>query len=240
VLFERGESSEKGIAAFYLGQIAEDRGAPQDAVKYYRQVSFGDQFAPAQIRVANILVKQTDGLSAAREHLQVSAKVYPPAKSQLLVAEAHLLRDVGRNEEALQLLNTVILQQPDQAEALYDAAMLAEKLGRMDVVESNLRRVIHLRPENAHAYNALGYSFADRGIRLDEAYKLIAKASELAPEDPLQKAYVIKKDAEIAAHLGEVLWMLGRQDDAQRIWAEAVMRHPTNGELKAVQQKFLR
>ena len=262
VLFERGESSEKGIAAFYLGQIAEDRGAPQDAVKYYRQVSFGDQFAPAQIRVANILVKQKDGLPAAREHLQISAKVYPPAKSQLLVAEAHLLRDVGRDEEALQLLNTVILQQPDQAEALYDAAMLAEKLGRMDVVESNLRRVIHLRPENAHAYNALGYSFADRGIRLDEAYKLIAKATELAPEDPfimdsmgwvlfkqgdfqgalvfLQKAYVIKKDAEIAAHLGEVLWMLGRQDDAQRIWAEAVKRHPANGELKAVQQKFLR
>lgn len=261
VLFERGEASEKGVAAFYLGQISEDRGALQDAVKYYRQVSFGEQFASAQIRVANILVKQADGLAAAREHLQISAKVYPPAKPQLLVAEAHLLRDVGRDEEALQLLNMVILQQPDQAEALYDAAMLAEKLGRMDVVESNLRRVIHLRPDNAHAYNALGYSFADRGIRLDEAYQLIAKAAELAPEDPfimdsmgwvlfrqgdfqgalvyLQKAYVLKKDAEIAAHLGEVLWMLNRRDEAQRIWSEAAMRHPANGELKAVQKKFL-
>lgn len=262
VLFERGEPAEKGVAAFYLGQISEERGAFPEAVKFYRQVSFGEQFAPAQIRVARILVKQEGGLSAAREHLQVSAKVYPPAKSQLLVAEAQLLREAGRDEEALVLLNSVILQQPDQAEALYDAAMLAEKLGRMDVVESNLRRVIVLRPENAHAYNALGYSFAERGIRLDEARKLIAKATELAPEDPfimdsmgwvlfrqgdfqgalayLQKAYVLKQDAEIAAHIGEVLWALDRREEAQRIWAEAAIRHPDNSELKAVQQKFKR
>ncbi|MDQ5918767.1 MAG: hypothetical protein QG660_1881, partial [Pseudomonadota bacterium] len=150
----------------------------------------------------------------------------------------------------------------NQAEILYDAALLAERLGRMDVVESNLRRVIELRPDNAHAYNALGYSFADRGVRLDEARQLIAKANELQPEDPfimdslgwvlfkqgdlsgalnyLQQAYTKKADAEIAAHLGEVLWMLDRRDEAQRTWAAALKRYPGNEVLQAVQKKFLR
>ena len=173
-----------------------------------------------------------------------------------------MLRDAGRDAEALALLERVIAQQPDQAEVLYDAALLAEKLGHMNVVESNLRRVIELRPDNAHAYNALGYSLADRGIRLDEARQLIAKAAELAPEDPfimdsmgwvlfrqgdlqgalafLERAYAIKKDAEIAAHLGEVLWALDRRDDAKRTWADAARRHPDNGALKAVREKFAR
>ena len=132
----------------------------------------------------------------------------------------------------------------------------------MNIVEANLRRVIELRPDNAHAYNALGYSLAERGIRLDEARQLIAKALELAPEDPfimdsmgwvlfrqgdlqgaltfLEKAYAIKKDAEIAAHLGEVLWVLERREEAQKIWADAAKRHPGNAELKAVRAKFVR
>lgn len=260
-LLERGEPAEKGVAAFYLGQIAEERQAYPEAMKYYRQVAVGDQFATAQIRVAQILVKQGAGLPAAREHLQSSAKLYPAAKTQLVVSEAQLLRDAGRDEEALALLDQVIAQQPNQSEALYDAALLAEKLGRMDVVESNLRRVIELRPDSAHAYNALGYSLADRGIRLEEARQLIAKAAELAPEDPfimdsmgwvlfrqgdtqgalgfLQRAYALKKDAEIAAHLGEVLWTLGRRDEAKEVWGEAAKRFPDNSELKAVQKKFL-
>ncbi|MFA7292717.1 MAG: tetratricopeptide repeat protein [Rhodocyclaceae bacterium] len=261
-LLARGEPSEKGVAAFYLGQIAEDRQAYTEAIGYYRQVASGDQYATAQIRTAQLLVKQGAGLAAAQEHLQASAKRYPPAQTQFLIAEAQLLRDAGQDAEALALLERVIAQQPDQAEVLYDAALLAEKLGRMNVVESNLRRVIELRPDNAHAYNALGYSLADRGIRLDESRQLIARAAELAPEDPfimdsmgwvlfrqgdlqgaltfLEKAYAIKQDAEIAAHLGEVLWVLDRRDDAQRTWADAAKRHPDNAVLKAIREKFAR
>lgn len=261
-LLARGEPSEKGVAAFYLGQIAEDRQTYPEAIAFYRQVASGDQYATAQIRTAQLLVKQGAGLAAAQEHLQASAKRYPPAQTQFVVAEAQLLRDAGRDAEALALLERVIAQQPDQAEVLYDAALLAEKLGHMNVVESNLRRVIELRPDNAHAYNALGYSMADRGIRLDEARQLIAKAAELAPEDPfimdsmgwvlfrqgdlqgalafLEKAYAIKKDAEIAAHLGEVLWALDRRDDAKQTWADAAKRYPDNSALKAVREKFAR
>jgi Flp pilus assembly protein TadD len=261
-LLQRGEPSEKGVAAFYLGQIAEDRQAYDEAVGYYRQVASGEQYATAQIRTAQLLIKQGGNLAVAQEHLQTSAKRYPPAQTQFVVAEAQLLRDAGRDEEALALLDQVNAKQPDQAEVLYDAALLAEKLGRMNIVEANLRRVIELRPDNAHAYNALGYSLAERGIRLDEARQLIVKALELAPEDPfimdsmgwvlfrqgdlqgaltfLEKAYAIKKDAEIAAHLGEVLWVLERREEAQKIWADAAKRHPGNAELKAVREKFVR
>lgn len=257
----RGEATERSIAAFYLGQIAEDRGALGDALGFYRQVATGEQYAPAQVRVANLMLRQGGGLSAARAHLQESAGRYPPAQSQFLLAEAQLLREAGNDAEAFALLDRALEQQPNQPEVLYDAALLAEKLGRMDVVETNLRRVITLRPDNAHAYNALGYSFADRGIRLDEARALIAKAHELAPEDPfimdslgwvlfkqgdlngaldyLRRAYALRADAEIAAHLGEVLWLLERRDEARRTWADAAKRHPDNEVLNAVRRKYL-
>lgn len=257
----RGEPSEKNIAAFYLGQIAEDRGAGTEALGFYRQVTDGEQYVPAQIRVAHLLVKEGGGLAMASQHLQGAAKRYPAAKAQFLLAEAQLLRDAGRDKDALALLDQSLAQQPDQAEVLYDAALLAERLGRMEVVETNLRRVIELRPESAHAYNALGYSYADRGIRLEEARQLIAKANALSPDDPfimdsmgwvlfrlgdlqgaldyLQRAYRIKADAEIAAHLGEVLWQLDRRDEAQRTWDEAAKRHPGNEVLSAVRKKYL-
>jgi Flp pilus assembly protein TadD len=133
---------------------------------------------------------------------------------------------------------------------LYDFAMAAERLNRLDVLETSLRRLIQLKPDHAQAYNALGYTFADRNIRLDEAQALLDKALSLTPDDAfiidsvgwlqfrlgdlekalgyLQRAYAARPDAEIAAHLGEVLWAMGRHDDANRIWDEAVSKAPTN------------
>jgi Flp pilus assembly protein TadD len=135
-------------------------------------------------------------------------------------------------------------------------ALLAEKLGRVDVLEANLRKVIRLKPEHAHAYNALGYSFAERNERLPEAHQLIVKALQLAPDDPfiidslgwvlfrmgdnagalsqLQRAFSIRPDPEIAAHLGEVLWMLGRRDEAKKTWRDAAKAHPGNEALAEV------
>ena len=259
-LLERGDLSERNVAAFYLGQIAEDRKQYDAAIGYFREVNGGEQMATAQVRVAQLLVRAGAGLGEARESLHAAAKRYPAGETQFLLAEAQLLRDAGREAEALALLDRALARQPDQAEILYDAAMLAEKLGRLDVVEKNLRRVIELKPENAHAYNALGYTFADRNLRLDEARELIARALALAPDDPfiidsmgwvlyrqgelaaaleqLQKAYARKPDAEIAAHLGEVLWALGRQEEARAVWREAAKRHPDNAELTTVMKKF--
>jgi Flp pilus assembly protein TadD len=151
--------------------------------------------------------------------------------------------------------------QPNEPDLLYDQAMIAERLNKIDVLEANLARVIEIKPDNAHAYNALGYSLADRNVRLDEARKLIAKALSLAPDDPfildsmgwvlfrlgqadealkhLERAYAQRKDPEIAAHLGEVLWSIGRRDDARKVWLEAKSRDPGNEVLGAVLKKFL-
>ena len=149
---------------------------------------------------------------------------------------------------------------PDSFELLYDRAMAAERVDRLDVLEADLRRVIELKPDYAHAYNALGYTLADRTDRLEEAQELIGKAMKLAPEDPfildsqgwvyyrrgqleealksLRLAYSARPDPEIAAHLGEVLWKLGRKDEASRVWKTALSDHPDHETLLAVIQKF--
>ena len=143
---------------------------------------------------------------------------------------------------------------------LYETALLAEKLGRLDLLESRLRKLIELRPESAQAYNALGYSYAERNLRLPEARELIEKALKLAPEDSfildslgwvlyrqgdlpgaltiLERAYAKRSDPEIAAHLGEVLWVLGRKEDAGRILREAQQKFPTNEALADLVKKF--
>lgn len=246
-------------AHFYLGQIAEEGKKPGAALEEYAQIGFGDYYVAAQVRRAVILAGQGK-LDEARTLLKEAAARYAPGKIPFLMAQAHLLREARQNEEAFVLLQDAIREQPDQPELLYDAALLAEKLGRFDVLEAHLRRVIALRPDEAQAYNALGYTFADQGIRLDEAQSLIAKALELAPQDPfimdsmgwvhyrrgdlesaekyLSSAYRIRADPEIAAHLGEVLWMRDRREDARKLWREALETAPQNEALLAVWKKF--
>jgi tetratricopeptide (TPR) repeat protein len=183
-----------------------------------------------------------------------------PQRVQLLVAESQLLRDANQHKEAFDLLGDALAKVPDQPDLLYDHALTAEKLDRFDVLEANLKRLIQLRPEYAHAYNALGYSFADRNIRLPEAKQLIEKAVALAPEDyfivdslgwvlyrmgdlkgasaHLRRAWQNRPDGEIGAHLGEVLWMLGDRDEARRIWQEAQKVSPENETLQKTLKRF--
>jgi tetratricopeptide (TPR) repeat protein len=138
--------------------------------------------------------------------------------------------------------------------------MAAEKVNRLDVLEANLKQLIKLRPDHAHAYNALGYTFADRNQRIDEAYRLIETALKLAPDDPfiqdsmgwvlfrmgrgregldfLRRAYTQRPDPEIAAHLGEVLWALNERDQARKIWAESLEAHPNNELLQDTVKRF--
>jgi len=170
------------------------------------------------------------------------------------VAEAQLLRDANRTGDAYDLLGRALRDDPEQPELLYDYALTAEKLERYDVLESNLRKLIEVRPEHAHAYNALGYSLAERNTRLPEAKKLIEKALELAPEDyfiidsmgwvlyrqgdlkgaaeQLRRAYLGRPDAEIGAHLGEVLWVMGDRGEADRVWQESLKTAPDNETLQ--------
>lgn len=245
---------------FYLGQATEEQKKLPQALEWYRAVGEGEQYIPAQGRIAAILAKQGH-VGEARKLLQAIQSQSIPQRVQLVQAEAAVLRDSGAYKDAFDLLAQASEKYPNTPELLYDLAMAAEKVSRLDIVETNLRKLIELRPDHAHAYNALGYTLADRTDRLQEAHDLIEKALKLAPEDPfiqdsmgwvlyrmgrtqegqayLEKAFKRRPDPEIAAHLGEVLWVQGRRDDARRMWQAALADHPGNEALQAVVKKFL-
>ena len=252
---------DRNAVRFYLGQVSEEQKRWPDALKWYAEVTRGEQFMPAQVRSAQVLSKQGD-LDGARKFLRNVNVANTDQRVQLIIAEAQLLRDANQPKEAFAVMERGLDALPDQPDLLYDYAMLAEKLERVDLLESSLRKLIKLRPDHAHAYNALGYSLADRNERLDEAKELIESALKLAPDDSfiidsmgwvlyrqgkteealqlLQRAYAGRQDPEIAAHLGEVLWVLGRRSEAQKVWDEALSKAPSNDVLTKTVQRLKR
>ncbi|QEL63883.1 hypothetical protein OTERR_04070 [Oryzomicrobium terrae] len=251
--------ADPGLVRYQLGQLAEEQKKPEAAVGWYRQVGEGEQFVPAKSRAAQLLVRQGD-VDGALALLKAARVQQPKDELPLLAAEAQVLRDANRGEEGLTLLDQALARAPNNPDLLYDSALLAERMGKVELSETRLKKLIAIQPDHAHAYNALGYSYAERNVRLGEARRLIEKAVELAPEDPfiidslgwvlfrqgdlpgalvqLQKAYALRADPEIAAHLGEVLWGLGRQDEARGVWKEAASRFPDNDALSAVQRRL--
>jgi len=240
---------DKDGVRLYLGQVAEERKDFSEALKWYGEVSEGEQYVQAQIRYAQVLARQGK-LDDARARLQQAAAKSSQQRIQLVLAEAQLLRDANQPKAAFDLVGQALDRVPNNPDLLYDYAMLAEKIERVDVLESSLRKLIEIRPEHAHAYNALGYSLADRNQRLVEARELIEKALKLAPDDSfiidsmgwvlyrqgnlkdslgyLRRAYAGRPDPEIAAHLGEVLWALGERSEAERVWGDATRESPDN------------
>jgi tetratricopeptide (TPR) repeat protein len=243
---------------FYLGQTNEEAKRFEEALRWYASINEGEQYVPARVRYATILAKQGK-LTEARKYLQESA-LDAQQRVQFTQAEAQLLRDANDYRAAYDVLDQALEKNPNSPELLYDHAMAAEKIDRIDVLESNLRKVIQIKPDYAHAYNALGYTLADRNTRLQEAYTLIEQALKIAPEDPfimdsmgwvlyrmsqhdaaltfLKRAFELRPDAEIAAHLGEVLWAAGQRDEARKIWDSALKNDPGNELLLATVKKF--
>ncbi|MCX8086300.1 MAG: tetratricopeptide repeat protein [Rhodocyclaceae bacterium] len=252
--------AEADKARYYLGQLAEEAKRWDEALKWFGEVGRGEHYLPARLHAANVLAKQGK-LEAARQLLATSEAGSPQERAQLVIGEAQLLREAGRFAEAHAVLALALERQPDQPELLYEIALIAEKLGRLDELETRLKRLIALKPDHAHAHNALGYSLADRNVRLEEARALIERALELAPDDPfildskgwvlfrqgdkvgaleyLNKALSLRSDPEIAAHLGEVLWSLDRRDEARATWEKARREHPNNEVLNATIKRFL-
>ena len=240
---------DRNTLRLYLGQIAEEEKKLPDALRWYGEVTRGEQYLNAQLRYAQVLAKQGN-LEGARSHLRQIGAANAQQKGQLVLAEAALLRDAKREREAFDLVAGALGEQPDNPDLLYDYAMLAEKIDRIDAMETSLRKLIVLRPDHAHAYNALGYSLADRNQRLPEAKQLIEKGLSLAPNDAfildsmgwvfyrmgdnktaieyLRRAFAMRPDAEIAAHLGEVLWANGERVEAEKIWSDAMRQYPGN------------
>ena len=253
------EFSDRNLVNYYLGQVMEARKNEAAAIDYYAQVGLSEPFLNARNRQAMLLAR-AGKLDEARQVLQQTATMHPTERVALGQSEAQLLRDAKRYAEALEVLERLLKSNPGNAELLYDSALVADRLDKVALVEERLRQVIALQPENAHAYNALGYTFAERNMRLDEARELVARALALLPDDAfiidsmgwvlyrqgdlagaliqLQKAYGLRQDPEIAAHMGEVLWGLGRQDEARRVLREAARKDPDNEALAAAVKKF--
>jgi tetratricopeptide (TPR) repeat protein len=240
---------DKDSVRLYLGQVAEERKRLEEALRWYDEIGEGEQYILAQTRYAQVLARQGK-LDAARAHLQQAAARNSQQRVQLVLAEAQLLRDANQPKAAFDLVGNALDRLPNNPDLLYDYAMLAEKIERVDVLEVSLRKLIEIRPEHAHAYNALGYSLADRNQRLPEARDLIEKALQLAPDDSfimdsmgwvlyrmgnlkdalgyLRRAYAGRPDPEIAAHLGEVLWVMGKREEAEHVLDDAARSSPDN------------
>lgn len=245
---------------FNLARIYEVTQRPDDAIETYQRISSGERFFPAQIRYAALIAKK-EGIDRARQHLHQIPTETDQQRIQLILAEAQLLREASKHRDAFNLLDKKLDSNPDQPELLYDRALAADKIERFDIVEKDLRRLIELKPDNAHAYNALGYSLAERGIRLTEALELIKKAVELSPDDPyimdslgwvyfrmgkiqeglnyLNLAFSSRPDPEIAAHLGEVLWVQGEKENAEKIWRSALETDPDNETLLDTMKRLM-
>jgi Flp pilus assembly protein TadD len=246
-------------ALFLLADVAQARQEWQAASNWLDQASSPEDMPTVVYKRAVLLGKQgfeKQGFAL----LDTLAQDTPQEVRLKMATKVQWLREFEQYEQAYQQLLRMGEQFPNDPDLMYEQAMLAEQLGNHDDMERLLRLVIQIKPDFDHAYNALGYSLADRGERLPEAIALIQQALALTPNDPymtdslgwayfrngqlqlaeefLRKAYAAKADAEIAAHLGDVLWHRGKQDEAKHVWRAAASRHMNNKTLNATMQRF--
>jgi tetratricopeptide (TPR) repeat protein len=246
-------------AYFYLARIAEKQKDSTRALRNYRAVQESRQFLPAQLKAAQLLIQQED-IYAARDYLTHRRSEFPNFNIELVQLEVELLINNEQIEEAYQLVDTALIESSNSTKLLYSRGLLAEKLGNIEQLETDLRHIISLSPNNSEAINALGYTLADKTDRIDEALSLIKQALELAPDNPaiidslgwayyrlgdldqaeelLQQAFNAFPDHEVAAHLGEVLWKLKRNSEAKSVWQKGLDQKPNSSIIKETLQRF--
>jgi len=244
---------------FNLGRSALEQKDESRALQWFDKITDGEQFLAARMAAAGIIAHR-DGVDAAISMLDNVDGLTPEQQALVIQNQALMLSQAKRGDEAYALLEKAAKTFPDSPELQYDYALSAERKGKFDIMEETLYRVIKMKPDFAAAYNALGYSYADRNIKLIEAKSLIETATKLSPEDhyimdslgwvyfrlgdlsraneELRRAYTIQQDPEIAAHLAEVLWKQGQREEAQRILDQALSANPGNEILVAVAQKL--
>ncbi|MFO1419250.1 MAG: tetratricopeptide repeat protein [Methylotetracoccus sp.] len=254
-----GSTKWRGQAAFYLGLLEARKGRLEAALRWFDQVESGPTEFDARVNAVTALIN-LDRLGEARSRLVELRRKFPNEALKLYLLESDLLVRRHDPEAAFDLLTAALKDMPQQSELLYSRALVAERLGRLDVLESDLRAVLAKTPDDANALNALGFTLADHGIRLDEAQALIERAMKLKPDDAaildswgwlqyrrrnleqsvvyLQRAYRLVDDPEIGAHLGEVLWELGRRDEARQVWRSALKRDPNHHQMKRIREKY--
>lgn len=255
----RGQRDRYSEATYFLAQTEEAAGDTQAAMGLYATVTEGRLRTDAAIKLAQ-LKAETGSLPKAREVLQ-RVRVLDQARAvDIYLVETQLLQEHGATEQALALYETALDAHPANADLLYNRALFAVDLDRLDILERDLRQVLDNDPNHADALNALGYTLADRTDRFEEAFALISKAHKLKPDSPaildslgwvyyrlgnfteslkyLRRALEITRDSEIAAHLGEVLWVTGDREQAREVWGAALREDPDSRYLRNVIDRF--
>ncbi len=259
-LLEIGE--REGEAQYYLGRIHEDRQQYDKAIEWYEKVHDGQFQFDARLRIADML-----GLSGRTEDaIDYLDSMLRGSQSngslvRIYLAQGEILRSVKKYQEALEVYDTALDIIPGNHDLLYSRALAAERVGRVDILEADLRAILKTEPDNAHALNALGFTLADQTDRYEEAYQLLKRAIEIMPEDAavidsfgwvnyrmgrydeaiklLRRALSRLDDSEIAAHLGEVLWVSGHHDEARKVWTKALQKSPNDPLIEDVMRKFI-
>jgi tetratricopeptide (TPR) repeat protein len=247
-------NDRRAEASYFLGRIAEFRGKAGDALELYGKVNIGNQALDASVRRATLLARMNH-LPEAREIFEQLRRQYPPMANRFYASEGEMLLSNGSPNEGLALFNQALSLYPGDVDLLYSRSLAYERLDRINEAENDLRAILLKSPDDVRAMNALGYMLTvHNAAGLDEAQKLIAHALQMTPEDPavidsmgwlqyksgrpkealpyLQKALSLMPDPEVAAHLGEVLWVLGDHDQARSIWKAAQQAAPGNAALQ--------
>ena len=248
------------VANYYLGEIAAVEKKDDEAITHFDAVVAGEHLLDARLKGAVIKARNGQVLQA-REMLEILRSRFPASQTKIIQVEGMVLEDAGQIEQARAVFDRAIEEQPENVELLYSRAMLAEKQADLTQVEADLRKILQIQPDNANVLNALGYTLANNTQRYDEAYDYIKKALDLSPDSNaildsmgwvlyrlgrldeaatyLRRSLAIKNDHEVAAHLGEVMWMLGDQDGAREIWEEALESFPDDKLILDVMKRFI-
>lgn len=260
MLVEMGE--RPGEAQYYLGRVNEGQGRYQEAIEWYEQVHIGEYLFDAKLRIANLL-GEAGRFNEAHDHLQSMLKGSQSNGSlvRIYLTEGELLRAEKRYNDAMDVYSTALNIVPGNTDLLYARALAAEKIGRIDILEEDLKIILVTEPNNAHALNALGFTLADQTDRYEEAYDYLKRAIEIMPDDAaiidsygwvnyrlgnyeeairlLRNALSRFNDGEIAAHLGEVLWVSGNREEAKVVWQKALKKSPDDALLQEIMDRFI-
>ena len=251
---------EPDFVRFTLGQMAEERKLPQEAVNWYEAITSGPQLPQAQSRLA-VLEAEDGKLDAALARLARLADMQNTPRPARVLAQAQLARNAEQPDRALAILSAALAKDGNVAEWRYERALLLDDRERVAEAERDLRAYLKLKPKSAQGLNALGYILANRTSRVREARELVSRALKLDPDNPmildsmgwveyrsgkleaalryLQRAHHLMPDPEIAAHLGEVLWKMGREAEARELWARSLEANPDSDIIRRTQQRFI-
>jgi tetratricopeptide (TPR) repeat protein len=251
---------DESTVHYYLAQLSEAKKDDSEALVQYAQVIKGEYVYASRLREVYLLNK-AGKLNEARDVLHRTTAQNDEQRVNLLLIESQMLREAKQYAETFAVLTKGLEKHSDHPALLYEAAMAADKIGKPQDFEKLLRKLLKVAPDNAHAYNALGYSYLEHKVHIEEGMKLVERAYQLAPDDAaitdsmgwgnfllgnvsksiefLRRAFAANPDPEIAAHLGEALWTQGGKEEARKIWQDSLKSSPDSEVLRSVIKRFI-